>query len=248
MFNIFNDFNNKLALDRKLKKLLKVLFLIVVATVLLHIFWQVIYFWFGSNNIFINDLTNRFGLDEELSFPTWVNSMLAFIAAIFAFLVSEHQSAKSKKLIWRIIAAVSLIISIDEVMALHELLLQSLHILANFGEKQTWFANAWLIVMPVIFAGLVILTRLTHKQLPIDTFKNLAIAGVVYLAGALVVEYTSIPMDNTKVAYNLIAVVAEESLELIGVWLAIRAILVHILRHEQHLADKLKGLVVEKAK
>ena len=234
-------FNDKLS--RVFARILSILFGLIIFTVLMHLLLQIVYHFFGNNNIFLLDLSNRFGLDEELSFPTWVNSMLAFIGFVFSFLVFKYQKTKNSKFIWGLISLGCLLISIDEVMALHELILQSIHILANFGESQTWLSNAWLLVLPVILAVVGIFLKLAYKNLPRETFVNLSIGITVYLTGALVVEYISIPILKTSLMYNLVAVVLEESLELIGVWLVIRAVLSHISRYEKTLNERLAELI-----
>lgn len=235
---------------RKQKKLakyfgsyLEVLLLVIVAAVILHIFWQLVSIKVGTDNRIINDITNRFGLDEELSFPTWVNSMMAFLVAGLSWMVGKSQKASMQKITWYLIALIGIAISVDEVAALHELLLQGLHILADFGEGQGLLSNAWLMIAPVILVGLIFSVRLFYKHLPRDTFKRLVIAIAVYLLGAFIFEYASIPLDKSSAIYNLGAVVIEESLELLGVWLVIRAILLHIVQHEKVLRGKLTDIL-----
>lgn len=236
-------FNTPKNLDNRYKLVLKVLLIIIVMAVVFHMFWQLVLLISNTDNRVVNDIVNRFGLDEELSFPTWVNSSMALIAGILAFIVGKNHKSVKSKTVWFVIAIDSVLISLDEVAALHELLLQGLHILADFGEGQGLLANAWMIVAPIILIGVILFVRLMHKQLPGDTFKNMAFALAVYMAGAFVVEYLSIPFDKSLIIYNFGAVVLEESLELVGVWLATRAILVHINRHEKSLNTNLLDLL-----
>lgn len=230
--------------DSKLFSLLQVLLIIIIFTVVLHIFWQALLLVANTDNRVLNDIVNRFNLDEELSFPTWVSSVMAFIVAGLAWIVGKNQKQSKQRLIWYLISSVAMFISIDEVAALHELLLQGLHILAHFGEKQSLLANAWLLIAPVIIIGFIVGVRLMNKNLPADTFKRLVVALLVYLLGALVVEYASIPLNKSSIIYNLVAVVIEESLELLGVWLVIRAILIHVTLHEKKLYKKLIDMLM----
>ena len=222
---------------------LGVILLVVISAIFLHIFWQLVSLKIGTDNRIINDITNRFGLDEELSFPTWVNSMMAFLVAGLAWIVGKSQKTSIQKITWYLIALIGILISVDEVVALHELLLQGLHILANFGEGQGLFTNAWILVMPAILVGLIFGVRLLYKHLPSSTFKRLVVAIAVYLIGAFIVEYASIPLDKSSALYNFGAVVVEESLELLGVWLAIRAILLHTVEHEKVLSKKIADII-----
>lgn len=228
----------------KLNNYLKVLLWTIIVAVALHIIGQIVLLLANTDNRVVNDVVNRFGLDEELSFPTWVNSMLAFVAMIFTGVVGKSYSNKSKRNTWFVIATICLLISIDEVVALHELLLQALHLLAKFGEgHQGWLANAWLLVMPLVLGGVYLLIKLIRSNLPKDTFKNLTVAITVYLFGALVVEYLTSTFDKSSVYYNFGAVVIEETLEMIGVWLVIKSTIKHIDKHEKELKSKLDKIL-----
>lgn len=232
---------NKLSL--KFSKIAKILLWVIVVAVSVHIVLQVIAYILKTDNRVFNDVVNRFGLDEELSFPTWVNSMLAFIVAGLAWLVGKHQTIRVKQHAWYLIAWGGLLVSVDEVAALHELILQGLHILANFGEgSQSLTANAWLLVLPVVLIVLFFASKTLYKGLPKSTFKNMLFGVGVYILGAVVVEYLSIPFDKSLLIYNIGMVVIEEALEMIGVWLIIIAILKHIQLHEKMLNEKLKTL------
>ncbi len=228
----------------KINRILKFLFVFIVLAVTLHILMQFVLLIANTDNRVVNDIANRLSLDKELSFPTWVNSMLAFCGAILTGLVGRNHSSRAKRNTWFLIAIICFLISLDEVVALHELLLQALHLLANFGEGyQSWLANAWLLVLPFIFGGVYLLIRMIHNNLPKDTFINLTIAIAVYLFGALVVEYITSPFDKSSIYYNFGAVVIEETLEMVGVWLIIKATAVHIHKHEKVLSKKIEDIL-----
>lgn len=67
------------------------------------------------------------------------------------------------------------------------------------------------------------------------------ITGAVFLLGALVIEYAGIETDKTSLRYNLLLTPLEEGLELIGVWLLLRAQLLHVQVHETVLYKRLQG-------
>ncbi len=223
------------------QNLLKVLLFSIAGLVGLHIFWHLVAFIVGADNRVTTDLAGRFGLDDELSVPTWFASAMALLLAGLAFVIARAQQPR-QRLTWYILASVAVFISLDEVAALHELLLQGLHILFEFGEDQTLLANAWMIVLPFILVVLFCLIRAFRKTLPSKTFQCITIAFGVYLLGALVVEYLSIELDKTTIAYGVSAAL-EETLEMLGLWLLIRAALLHIRDFEPNLRSKLSGLL-----
>lgn len=227
----------------KRKNLLQILLLTIISVVILHIFWQVIAKAIGADNRFVADIAFRLGLDNEQSIPTWLASSMALILAGLAFIVAKAQGTASKKAAWYILSLIALAVSIDETAALHELLLQGLHILAQFGEGQTFLSNAWIIVLPFVFIALLFILRFFKKTMEPKTFRRLCVGVGVYLLGAAVFEYASIQLDKSTLSYNIGIVVAEETLELLGMWLLIRATLLHISEFEPKLRKQLTELV-----
>lgn len=219
--------------------LLSFLMAAIVCVVILHIFWQLLVGPYPPPNTVLTDLSLRFGLDSELSVPTWLSAVLSLFVALSSYLVARAQHEQARKVVWYLVVLLGIFISLDEVSALHELLLQGLHILANFGEGQSFSNNAWLLVLPFIVGGFGWLMWFFRRLLPSDTFWHVFTALGVYLGGALVVEFLSIPVDKASLEYRIGLVVVEESLEMIGQWLLLRAILEHISRHERDLRDRL---------
>lgn len=230
-------------LDKQSKRLLRILLGTIIVLVVLHIYWQLVATAVGTDNRVVTDIAHRFGLDDELSVPTWFSSMMPLLLAGLAWLVGVNQRVRAKRVAWYIMAVGGLIISIDEVSAIHELVLQSLHILANFGSQQTFLDNAWLLIAPFVLVGLVVIMRFMWKHLERDTVYRLILAVAVYFAGALVLEYLSIPMNKASLMYKVGEVTFEETLEMLGIWLAIRAILIHIDTHEPATSKKIADLV-----
>ncbi len=223
------------------KRLLKIIFWLIIAIVVLHIFWQLVASANPDNRV-LADMTERFGLDAELSIPTWLTSMIAFVMAGLAWVIGRAQKDSSARRGWYFIAAAGLFVSGDEVASLHELLLQGLHIVAHFGT-QTFLDNAWLLLLPFLTVGGFFIFRYLRQALLGDTFRLLVVAGIVYLLGAFVFEYLSIPMDKSLLSYKIGEVVVEESLEFFGLLLVLRALCHHIVVHEPKLRRKLTDLV-----
>lgn len=240
---VFHLSTKKRVWRTKRHNLQELLLLAIIVVVVLHIFWQIVASVVGADNRITTDLAGRFGLDDELSVPTWLAAALALLLAGLAFIVAKSQANIRQQLAWYCLAMLGLAISIDEVAALHELLLQGLHILAQFGEGQDFVRNAWLLVLPFIFVAIVLVVRFWAKSLPVPTLRRLIFGLGIYLLGAVVVEYVSIRFDKSGLSYNVGVVTLEESLELIGLWLLIRAVLLHINDHQPRLRKQLTQLI-----
>lgn len=216
--------------------------LVIAVTLIAHVVLQLTLQWSGSTNPVFIDAVNRFNVDAELSVPTWLSSILALVAATLALIVGRAQKKSGSYITWILLASLLLYISIDEVSSLHELILQGLHISANFGESQTFTHNALLLVLPFIAVGAVGTAALLYKNLPRKTFLQLLAAFVVYALGALVIEYVSIETVRDTIAYKAALTTFEEMLELVGLALIIRAIINHICTYEQKISKLLSGL------
>lgn len=220
-------------------KLLSKLLAAIVLLVLLHLAGQVLMHVVGESNRVTTDIANRFNLDAELSVPTWFASFLALVAAVLTY-ITARLSKGNERATWLLLSGLLLFVSIDEVAAIHELLLQGLHILAQFGEgRQTLLANAWLLVLPILVLGGLYVMRQVVRSLPKRTISGLVLAGIVYLLGAFVIEYISIELPKVAIWYG-IAVICEETLEFLGLWLLIRATLLHVTLAEPRLSQALR--------
>lgn len=217
-------------------------YLVVIATIVIHVVFQGVLIVFDIDNRFIVDIANRFNLDHEISVVTWFSSILAFIVSIIFVLIGMNQQDKAKKNVWRVLSLLLLLISVDEIAAAHELLLQGIHIAAGFGEEQTLLANAWLIIVPVLVLGFVILARIIHRGLPNRIFRQIVFAGLIYITGALIVEYLSIPVEKEEIAYKLVLIPAEEGLEMLGLAMFLSIGLSYINCDLPDLSRKIKSL------
>lgn len=226
----------------RFSRLQQLLVVSVLAAMVLHLGWQLAAYYIDPEQLFLQDLARRFGMDEELSVPTWLASALVLLFAAVAGLLARQQVARKSRAVWSLLAGLGLFISIDETAALHELVLQGLHIFADFGESQTFRQNAWLLVLPIIILAMMLLLWVIKRIVPRATFWRLGVGFGVYLAGALLVEYLSIPFDKSALGYKVGMVTLEESLELFGLVLIIRALELHIVDYEPRLASRLSRL------
>lgn len=225
------------------RRLLRGLGWLIGVVFVLHVVGQLLGWAVGVDNRVVTDIAARLSVDSELSVPTWVSAFLALVAALLAVVIARAQTARRSQTAWYGLALVMALVSLDEVAALHELLLQGLHILVKFSEQQSLLSNAWLILLPFIVVAGAVAMRLIKGHLPAATFGRFCTAAAIYLSGALVVEYLSAPADKSHLAYLLGVVIFEEGLEYLGLWLLIRAGLLHISEQEPELKKKLEALI-----
>ncbi|RYE10863.1 MAG: hypothetical protein EOP22_02995 [Hyphomicrobiales bacterium] len=168
-------------------------------------------------------------LNSEVSLPTWWSSLLLATAGILMIICSyaERAGAHRTWLGWRVLGIGFLYASLDEAAALHEW----------FGEGFKWLPDStgalnfrWVVVgIPIVIAvGLLFLPFLF--RLPRRTAMRLVVAGAVFVGGALGVEMISAMVDfaeGRSFTYQLL-MACEEAMEMIGVILGIRAVLLHI--------------------
>lgn len=201
--------------------------LVVVTMVLLgvHIVLQYLNFVvFGEQQGQIYELSNRFDLDDEISVPTWFSQVLFLMIGAGAWLAAYLQTNKTARGLWSIIAAIGLLISLDEVASLHEFFLQSLHVLFYQDSSPTSSANAWLLITPFVLLAAAWLARQLMRYLPRRIVLLFVAGGAVFLVGAVAFDaLTSVVPRNSFINQGVLVAI-EETLELLGAIIVLYAI------------------------
>jgi hypothetical protein len=174
-------------------------------------------------------LIDKFSLNEEQNFPTWWSSFLLLACAfvLWAIAAVTPPGPGRYKRHWTVLGAIFCYMSIDEFAEVHECLatmpgLNDLHGIWYYG----WVVPA--VVLVAVFA-LSYLRFLFH--LPMKTRTKVAVAGVVYVGGALGVElilgaFTD-KHGNENFTWAMIGMV-EESMEIVGSSLFLYALLEYL--------------------
>lgn len=170
------------------------------------------------------ELTNRFDFDDESSVPTWVSQFIFLLLGASAFLLAYLEKQRLKKLMWSLIGVVSMLGSLDEVAALHENILQAIHLSFFKDAESTLLANAWVIVLPFVIAAAAVFMYVAVSLFPKKTIRLFAVAATVYLTGAVCIDIiaSADTMWSSFVSQGLL-VAAEELLELIGLSIGLYA-------------------------
>ena len=169
----------------------------------------------GHHRLF--GLTGLFYMDNEQSFPTWLNALINFIPFLLAraLAVLDRPNAKN----WWWLGWIFLVLSIDEIAGLHEIL--GMAVKARF-HTAGFFYFAFVIPGAIfalatfmVFAGLL-------RRLPKKTSLGMIVSGGMFLTGVLVIEsiagnWSSLHGQENPVYFAL--VIAEESLEMLAMLL-----------------------------
>lgn len=166
------------------------------------------------------DLHMLWNVDEEPTVPTWYSSLaLGFATLLLATIAGAERRAGGRDArYWTGLTIGFAILSLDEVAALHEL--------AN-----TFMPIEWTIPGAIVALVVAALYVPFLRRLPAVFRVRFLLAGAVFLAGALVVEHLTGPhyfkYSMESMPYALMASL-EEGLEMYGVVLWIRALLLYM--------------------
>jgi len=154
-----------------------------------------------------------FDLDEEESFGTWFStSILLFASVLFFFVAACLRSAANSRYRWWTILGLGFgLMSIDEVVGLHELL-------NTLYEDVPWTSAGFFLVVLVGFCYLPFLWHYRWR-----TSGLFMVAGVIYASGAIGIERYS-GTDINSLGYNMLTTL-EEGLEMAGVIIVIYTLL-----------------------
>lgn len=171
-------------------------------------------------------------LDAERSLPAWYSSLLLFTSALLLFAIARLTGRQRERDVsrWYLLSLVFLLMSIDEIAGFHEALIEPLR--DRFGLSGI-LHYAWVIPgsAAVIALGAFFVPFLF--RLPRATGIRFALAGAIYVGGALGLEfvggYFMSGYGPSAVGY-IAASTIEEGMELAGLTLFVVALLRHLTR------------------
>jgi hypothetical protein len=209
--------------------------LLIIASLLIFasVAGQVMKYIFGRPTVY--GLVHLFNVNHEQNIPTLFSVILLLACAGLLGLISyfQHMQKVELSMYWAILSLGFIYMAIDEFTELHEKL--SNHITPLIGDHSGgFFQFSWVIpaLILVIFLGIFFLKFLLH--LPKKTRVAFIIAGMVYLIGLIGIEmpggYYAALHGGTNLTYSLITTL-EESLEMLGLILFIRALIDYLSTH-----------------
>jgi hypothetical protein len=187
------------------------------------------YFWGDRRQ---HGLSRVFNLDAENNAPTWFSSICLFLCALLLWLTGKAARLRRDPAsrYWFGIAAVFLMMSLDETASLHERLLQPMRAAFHLSG---YFYYGWVVPGGLFVLAFAAATIRFLQRLPADTRRRFLVAGFTFVAGGLGIEMLAANYEFVHGEGGLplhLLSVAEETLEMLGTVLFLRALLLHLER------------------
>lgn len=220
--------SEELRVGLRVRRVRRVLLAIVLALLVLDELVLFSRFFLGHGRL--GGLYGLLDLDVETSVSTFVQSTLLVVAAVLLWILGRGDE-RIRRTAW-VLAAATLWVAADEASQIHELLIVPIDRLLDTGGI---FRYGWVIPGLVVAVVVVALTVRLLRVLDRDVAWLLAVGGGLYLLGALGVEMAGgawLDGGGSETVYRMVWTSVEETLEGIGVVLAVTALLEAIRRRE----------------
>lgn len=182
----------------------------------------------GLAQNWIRTIFRAFDFNTESNFPTFFSSLVLLSNAVFLYLISRHRAVKYGRL-WLFLALVFTFLSLDEMLHIHEHLVNPMRYLFNTSG---YLYFAWVIpyALFVLVLGVMCYKLLFH-YLPKRTRNLFILAGTLFLFGAIGMElfgakHAEIYGEGTLSYFYMYTI--EETLEMLGSCLFCYALLDYI--------------------
>lgn len=158
-------------------------------------------------------------LDGELNIATWYSSTLMLAASFLALVCSRGDADRRQRPYWLLIAAVMLLMSIDETASIHE---SFITVFEGWGEHSDYLHFSWVVlgIPATILFALVVVPFLLRLERRVALM--MILAGGLFVFGALVMEMIDgaiqVRLGADSLAYRAGAAI-EDSFELAGMTL-----------------------------
>ena len=208
------------------ERFVRILFIIASGLLIASLTGQAIRFATGDGHLW--GFTPKFNLDAEMNVPTWFASFLFLLAALLLVRVGATEEKRGRggaRRRWHSLALVFLLCSIDEVAAIHEMLVDPVRKAFHAGGLLYF---SWVIPGIALVVFLAAVYGPLFLRLPAELRWNFVAAAVVFLAGTLGMEMLGGAYVQRHgpdhFVYALLAN-TEEFLEMLGQIIFIKALL-----------------------
>ena len=215
------------------KKVSQILFIITSLLIIASVAGQIMKYIGGHDTVF--GLVHLFNVSQEQNIPTLFSVLLLISCSVLLSLIFYLHRKQDAKLnvYWIILAMGFVYMAIDEFAQLHENL--GISFIPLIGDHSHGFLYySWVVPAFALIIFLALFFSNFLFKLPKTTCVSFIIAGIIYLTGLLGIEmlgggYHELH-GNENLTYSLISTL-EESLEMLGLILFIRALLDYLSAH-----------------
>lgn len=189
-------------------------------------------------------LTTLFYVDQEKNLPTLFSMLLLLCCALLLGLCAHQSKLRQDGLVkpWVLLALAFVFLGFDEAAEVHELLTSPTRKLLGVGKSGILFF-AWVVPVGLGVVASFLLYIPFLRKLANDTRNRFLASAAVFLSGALGCELAggkvAHALGSANVYYFTLTTL-EESLEMVGAIMFIRAILLHLGSQNMQLSLELK--------
>jgi hypothetical protein len=219
----------KLSFFVTFQKIARLLPFITLALIIVSVFgqWSLYYLPdFTGRDI----LAQEFNLDEEANFPSLYSALLLLLCSFLIKIISEIKKKVRDRytFYWQSLASIFLVLSVDEILSLHENVITPLR--RTFGF--TGFLRfAWVVPAAIFVVFSIFFFLKFFLSLPTPIKFSILLAGFLYVGGALGMEMINGQYSDLYGEENFgyeILVTIEESLEIFGIVIMINTLLTYL--------------------
>lgn len=233
-------------LQVKVETIVAILTIITVCLALLSLLGTCIKFLAGYDSVY--GTTPKFNLDTEANIPTFFSAMLLLCAGGLFFTVALHKKAVRDAFTWQwvLLSLIFVYLAFDEATEIHGLVMRPFNSLFHFSGI---FHFSWIVLglLLLAVAGVYFL-KLYSSFSPVFKRRFLE-AAFVFISGLLGMEMVSGAYADSygenNITYELLTTI-EEILEMAGIILLIRALLLYIKQHVASITFSVRSNVPEK--
>lgn len=204
---------------------------VIAALIVASVAGQILNFHLGYSHA--KGFVPLFFVDNEANVPAWYSSVTLLLCAILLAAIGTAKRQEGARFAghWSVLAAIFLLLSLDEAAGIHELPIEPLKS-AGIGGGFLYFPWVILGMVFVLVVGSAYLKFLFH--LPIATRVRFIVAATLYVGGAIGMEMLggryADAHGTTNFAFTMF-VTGEELMEMLGVLVFIRALLDYLASH-----------------
>ncbi|MEJ7840937.1 MAG: hypothetical protein WKF95_04145 [Rubrobacter sp.] len=167
-----------------------------------------------------------FDFNGERNIPTWYSSSMLLLCSVLLAIIaaSTARSGDRYQMHWKVLSATFLIMSADEVIQIHEQMINPLRAVLDLGGV---FHYAWSVVGLALVLAFVLAYPRFIAHLPTRTRRLFIVAAGLYVGGALGMELVQGWHDGLYGVDGVTALITtvEEVLEMSGVVVFVYALL-----------------------